>query len=138
MEKKDNVKNNLFISYHIHLKPHTYHLESGKVFFPPDIFLIFGSHGGYHIIKVHHNMYESIQQGEKCTMTTCKKNTKAPKKRATFSLNKSNIVSVKNLQKIIFLYSRITWSEFHSHPNAHWHNTVMNDVQSRHLREFLP
>lgn len=31
-----------------------------------------------------------------------------------------------------------TWSEFHSHPDAHRHASVVDDVQRRHLLVFFP
>lgn len=47
-----------------------YHLESSEVFFPPDIFLVLGSHRCYHIIEIHNNMNKSVEQSEKCAMAT--------------------------------------------------------------------
>lgn len=31
----------------------------------------------------------------------------------------------------------LTRSEFHAHPHAHGHDSVVDDVQRRYLREFL-
>lgn len=47
------------------------HLECCQISFPPNEFLIFRTHCGYHIIEIHNNMNECIEQCEKCTMTTC-------------------------------------------------------------------
>lgn len=37
-----------------------HHLESGQVLLPPNVFLVFWSHSGNHIIKVHNNMHEPV------------------------------------------------------------------------------
>lgn len=49
---------------------HIYHLESSQVFFPPYKLLVFGSHRGHHIVKVHDNVHERIQHGKEGTVTT--------------------------------------------------------------------
>jgi hypothetical protein len=38
----------------------SYHLEDGQIFFPPQVFLHFWSHGGEHIVGVHNNVNECI------------------------------------------------------------------------------
>lgn len=76
------------------------HLESGQVLLPPDVLLIFRAHGGNHVIEVHDDVDERVQESKECAVTT--------------------------------------WGEFQSHPNAHWHNSMVNNVQRRHLVVFLP
>lgn len=39
-----------------------HHLECGQVFLPPNIFLVFWSHGGNHIVKVHNNMHKTASK----------------------------------------------------------------------------
>lgn len=38
----------------------TYDLEFRHIFFPPEVFLELGSHGGDHIIKVHADVHEVV------------------------------------------------------------------------------
>ena len=47
----------------------TYHLEGGEVFLPPDELLVLGSHGSNHVIEVHDNMHECVEQAEEGGMS---------------------------------------------------------------------
>lgn len=38
-----------------------YHLEGGEVFLPPNEFLVFGTHGGDHVVEIHDNVYEAVE-----------------------------------------------------------------------------
>jgi len=40
------------------------HLESGEVFLPPDVLLVLGSHGGHHVVEVHDDVNERVEQSE--------------------------------------------------------------------------
>lgn len=72
-----------------------HHLESSKIFLPPDELLVLRTHGGYHVVKIHDDMDKSIEQSEKCRVTTrCETN---------------------------------------AEPNAHRHNTMVNNVQQRNM-----
>lgn len=52
------------------------HLQNSQIFLPPQIFLYFWAHGGKHIIGVHKNVYESVQESKEGRMTArCKLNT---------------------------------------------------------------
>ena len=41
------------------------HLECGEVFFPPNEFLVLRTHGGHHVVKVHDDVDEGVEQTEK-------------------------------------------------------------------------
>lgn len=58
------IKKGHFIFY-------TNNLERCEVLLPPDVFLIFRAHCRDHVVKVHNNMNERIQQSEEGTMATC-------------------------------------------------------------------
>lgn len=45
-------------------------MQSGQIFFPPQILLELGTHGREHIVAVHNNMYKGIEQTEEGTMAT--------------------------------------------------------------------
>jgi len=45
------------------------HLEGGEVFLPPDELLVLGSHGSNHVIEVHDNMHECVEQAEEGGMS---------------------------------------------------------------------
>lgn len=45
------------------------HLESGEVFLPPDVLLVLGSHSGHHVIEVHDDVNESVEQAEESRVT---------------------------------------------------------------------
>jgi len=45
------------------------HLEGGEVFLPPDELLVLGSHGGDHVIKVHDDVDERVEQAEEGRVT---------------------------------------------------------------------
>ncbi len=47
-----------------------YHLESSKVFLPPNELLVLGTHGGHHVVKVHDNVDEGVEQTEKGGVAT--------------------------------------------------------------------
>ena len=47
----------------------SYHLEGGEVFLPPDELLVLGSHGGDHVIKVHDDVDERVEQAEEGRVT---------------------------------------------------------------------
>lgn len=52
------------------------HLQNGEIFLPPQIFLYFGSHSGQHVIGVHDDVHEGIQETEESRVTTrCEFNT---------------------------------------------------------------
>lgn len=41
-----------------------YHLEHGQVFLPPQVFLHLRPDGGQHVVRVHDDMYERVEQTE--------------------------------------------------------------------------
>lgn len=41
-----------------------YHLEGGEVLLPPDVLLVLRSHGGDHVVEVHDDVYEGVEEGE--------------------------------------------------------------------------
>lgn len=41
------------------------HLECGEVFFPPNEFLVLRAHGGHHVVEVHDDVDEGVEQTEK-------------------------------------------------------------------------
>lgn len=45
------------------------HLKDGQIFFPPKIFLHRWSHGSQHVVCVHDNMHECVQEAKECAMT---------------------------------------------------------------------
>lgn len=46
------------------------HLEGREVLLPPDELLVFGTHGGHHVVEVHDYVHEGIEQCEEGTMAT--------------------------------------------------------------------
>ena len=44
-------------------------MEGGEVFLPPDELLVLGSHGSNHVIEVHDNMHECVEQAEEGGMS---------------------------------------------------------------------
>jgi hypothetical protein len=42
------------------------HLENSQVFFPPEKFLHLWSDGGHHVICVHNNVNEGVEEEEEC------------------------------------------------------------------------
>lgn len=42
----------------------TYHLKSGEIFLPPNEFLVLRAHGSHHVVKVHDDVDECIEQTE--------------------------------------------------------------------------
>ena len=56
----------------------TYHLESGEVFFPPNEFLILWTHGGHHVVKVHDDVDEGVEQTEKGRVTARRETNSKP------------------------------------------------------------
>lgn len=51
----------------------THHLEGCEVFLPPDILLILRTHGSHHVVKVHYDVNERVEQSEESAVTTCHK-----------------------------------------------------------------
>ena len=47
------------------MRKKTYHLECGEVLFPPNKFLVLRTHGGHHVVKVHDNVDEGVEQTKK-------------------------------------------------------------------------
>lgn len=41
-----------------------YHLEGGEVFLPPNELGVLGSHGGDHVVEVHDDVHERVEQAE--------------------------------------------------------------------------
>ena len=41
-------------------------MEGGEVLLPPDVLLVLGSHGGDHVVEVHDDVDESVEEGEEC------------------------------------------------------------------------
>lgn len=42
----------------------TYHLEGGEVLLPPDVLLVLGAHRRDHVVEVHDDVDESVEEGE--------------------------------------------------------------------------
>ena len=42
----------------------TDHLHDGEVFLPPDELGVLRSHGGHHVVKVHDDVHERVEQTE--------------------------------------------------------------------------
>lgn len=53
-----------------HHKDELDHLENGQVLLPPEVLLNLWSHGSQHVVSVHGNVYERIQQAEERTVAT--------------------------------------------------------------------
>lgn len=51
-----------------------HHLQTGQILLPPQVFLDFGSQSGQQVVRVHDNVYESVQQTEERTVTACLQN----------------------------------------------------------------
>lgn len=49
-----------------------YHLQSGQVLLPPEVFLVLRTHGGEHVVGVHHDVDEGVEQAEEGAVTTCR------------------------------------------------------------------
>ena len=47
-----------------------YHLEGGQVFLPPNELLVLWTHGSHHVVEVHDNVDEGVEESEKCRMAT--------------------------------------------------------------------
>lgn len=47
-----------------------HHLKRSQVFLPPDVFLIFGTHRRHHVVEIHYDVYESVEQSEEGAVTT--------------------------------------------------------------------
>lgn len=48
-----------------------YHLQHGEILLPPEVLLYLRSHGGQHVVRVHDDVHEGIQQAEERAVTTC-------------------------------------------------------------------
>lgn len=48
-----------------------YHLEGGEVFLPPDVLLVFGSHGRDHVVEIHHDVHKCVEKREESAVATC-------------------------------------------------------------------
>lgn len=46
------------------------HLQAGEVFLPPEILLELGSEGCEQVVRVHHDVYEGVEQSEEGTVAT--------------------------------------------------------------------
>lgn len=46
------------------------HLERGQVFLPPDVLLVFRPHGGHHVVEVHDDVNECVQESEERAVAT--------------------------------------------------------------------
>jgi len=46
-----------------------YHLEHSQVFLPPEVLLHVRSNGSQHVVRVHDDVYESVEQPEECAVT---------------------------------------------------------------------
>ena len=44
------------------------HLEGGHVLLPPDVLLVLRSHRGQHVVGVHEDVDESVEQAEESCM----------------------------------------------------------------------
>lgn len=55
-----------------------YHLEGSEILFPPDKLLIFGAHGGHHVIKVHDDVHKSVEQSEESRVATGRESNSKP------------------------------------------------------------
>lgn len=44
-------------------------MEWGKILLPPDVFLVFRSHRWYHVVEVHNDVYETVEQRKESTVT---------------------------------------------------------------------
>jgi len=49
------------------------HLKRGEIFLPPDVLLVLGSHGSHHVVEVHDDVDEGVQQSKECAMTAWSK-----------------------------------------------------------------
>ena len=52
------------------MRKRSYHLESGEVLLPPNVLLVLRTHGSHHVVKVHDNVDESVEQTEKGRVAT--------------------------------------------------------------------
>lgn len=71
------------------------HLERGEVLLPPDELLVLRAHCRYHVVEVHHDVDECVEQREEGTVTTCKESPrfiKLPRR------TKQVLVPVSNMQ----------------------------------------
>lgn len=106
----------------------TYHLESGQILLPPDVFLIFGSHGSDHIVEIHNNMYKWVQQGKEGTVATWN----------GIRNCKYCISSWRGLQDGNgWGFSKFTWCKLQAQPYWERHAAVVNDMQGRYMLCFL-
>ena len=46
------------------------HLQGGHVLLPPDVLLVLWAHGGQHVVSVHEDVHESVEQTEEGGMTS--------------------------------------------------------------------
>lgn len=46
------------------------HLKSGEIFLPPNEFLVLWSHGGHHVVEIHDDVDESVEQTEESRVAT--------------------------------------------------------------------
>lgn len=76
-----------------------YHLEGSEVFLPPQVFPHVRAHRSEHVVRVHDDVHEGIQQ---------------PEERG---------VSARG--------------ELHAEPDGHWHYTVVDHMQRRHVVKLL-
>lgn len=45
------------------------HLQGGQVLFPPQVLLVFGSHGGEKVVRVHDDVHERVEQTEESSVS---------------------------------------------------------------------
>lgn len=49
----------------------TYDLQFSHILFPPQKFGVFWSHGRHHVVEIHANVHEVVQQIGECRIATC-------------------------------------------------------------------
>lgn len=49
----------------------TYDLQFSHILLPPQIFGVFWSHRGHHIVEIHADMHEIVEQIGECCIATC-------------------------------------------------------------------
>lgn len=87
----------------------TYDLQFGHIFLPPQVFLVLRTHGRQHVIRVHANVHEVIQDIRECCVSTCKMPTKkkTPAKHAMQDERRSEWITINssytyNQYKLLF------------------------------------
>lgn len=47
-----------------------YHLEGGEILLPPDVLLVLWAHRRDHVVEVHDDMHEGVEESEEGRVTT--------------------------------------------------------------------